>query len=1134
MADDPVRIAQFWQAVEIFSPQSLPKIDPKNHTVDLQLHDRVPWEQPSRLPEAKAGYAWRHQVYGGLYELSRIRDVLVTGYGQDRPEEPPPKGKSALFACTVNEDGFLIPESMVVSACAWGAGRVSHGVSPIGDIAADTERYADSLERQSTVRAGVRVLGAAIRGAVPDGVAGAVTATVAGVLTPLGPIGAGLTAVVSNAAKSLTDSAVGQKEDKPDDRQGTGEPGDAHGGTHTEVRRLDLTAITGDDLHAFISCLAAQLGVTDCLHPRDVRVRSHQVKIDSDEEGKADPFLNSLLAGDLKLVTEALRTDDAGHALVSYLTPEDRVSATRRKDVCGDPEHVLGSCRPDLIPPGRWVTATDRPLAFSQQFAVNRIMHDHGDGQPGLFAVNGPPGTGKTTMLRDVVATIVVRRAIKLAGLHSPEHAFNGEPLTWEVPSWTHHISPLRPGLAGDEIVVASSNNAAVQNVTSEIPGPGGVADQWREAVAEVDYFTPVAQEVTGEGAWALMAAVLGKAENRSAFVTNFWFGGNRKDKRTGAGMLDILRTSSQIPVWHSAVSDFHRSLAEVQSLSAERCAVSAHVNSILQLRNAREAAAAALQEKAVERGRLEALRPDLAAANDTASCRQGQANATASAYKGTRPGLFASRASRRRWNEGREEHAQEVRQAAADARTARESLAALDREIATAHRAEQKASDALGKADAVVQNAERAIEDARRRWGDRVPDGPEYQETERRELIEKRELSAPWADEEFSHARTRLFVAALALHKAFILNARPRIFKNLNAMMDILDGKGRPKNPAATLAAWQTLFLVVPVVSTTFASVGRMFTGLGRESLGWLLVDEAGQATPQNAVGALWRCRRAVIVGDPLQLEPVVTLPWGGQRALLEEFKVAPVWAPSRSSAQRLADRLAIAGTSLPGPAGEDVWVGAPLRVHRRCDRPMFEVSNTIAYNGLMVFGTPADRKPFHGENAWIDVRSSVGEGNWIQAEGDMLREVLAGLRDKGRVQAAQIRVISPYRVVADNSREIFRKAFPGASDDNLKEWIGTVHKMQGREADAVILVLGGDPDKPGSRRFARETPNLLNVAVTRAKRRLYVIGNHETWGSERYFTALKDPAIPTYHPRSSTPRRPESPSEGVSESRD
>jgi hypothetical protein len=89
MADDPVRIAQFWQAVEIFSPQSLPKLDPKNHTVDLQHRDRVPWEHPW---EAKAGYAWRHEVYGGLYELSRVRDVLVERYGQDREEGPPPKG----------------------------------------------------------------------------------------------------------------------------------------------------------------------------------------------------------------------------------------------------------------------------------------------------------------------------------------------------------------------------------------------------------------------------------------------------------------------------------------------------------------------------------------------------------------------------------------------------------------------------------------------------------------------------------------------------------------------------------------------------------------------------------------------------------------------------------------------------------------------------------------------------------------------------------------------------------------------------------------------------------------------------------------------------------------------------------
>lgn len=189
-----------------------------------------------------------------------------------------------------------------------------------------------------------------------------------------------------------------------------------------------------------------------------------------------------------------------------------------------------------------------------------------------------------------------------------------------------------------------------------------------------------------------------------------------------------------------------------------------------------------------------------------------------------------------------------------------------------------------------------------------------------------------------------------------------------------------------------------------------------------------------------------------------------------------------------------------------------------------MFEISNKIAYNGLMVFGTRTKQPEFHGENAWIDVRSSVRGTNWIPAEGDMLGEVLAGLRDKGGVQASQIRVISPYRVVAENCREIYRKVFPNASDDDLDRWIGTVHKMQGREADAVILVLGGDPGKPGSRRFARETPNLLNVAVTRAKRRLYVIGDHDNWGSEPYFSVLKDPAILTYYrPRPGPPSRPE-----------
>lgn len=39
---------------------------------------------------------------------------------------------------------------------------------------------------------------------------------------------------------------------------------------------------------------------------------------------------------------------------------------------------------------------------------------------------------------------------------------------------------------------------------------------------------------------------------------------------------------------------------------------------------------------------------------------------------------------------------------------------------------------------------------------------------------------------------------------------------------------------------------------------------------MGWFLLDEAGQACPQYALGAIWRARRAIVIGDPLKIPPV------------------------------------------------------------------------------------------------------------------------------------------------------------------------------------------------------------------------------------------------------------------------
>ena len=61
-----------------------------------------------------------------------------------------------------------------------------------------------------------------------------------------------------------------------------------------------------------------------------------------------------------------------------------------------------------------------------------------------------------------------------------------------------------------------------------------------------------------------------------------------------------------------------------------------------------------------------------------------------------------------------------------------------------------------------------------------------------------------------------------------------------------------------------------------------------------------------------------------------------------------------------------------------------------------------------------------------------------------------------------------------------------------------------QGKESDVVLFILGGNPAKPGAKQWAAQRPNLVNVAVSRARRRLYVIGDHTAWSGYRHFDTL------------------------------
>jgi hypothetical protein len=177
----------------------------------------------------------------------------------------------------------------------------------------------------------------------------------------------------------------------------------------------------------------------------------------------------------------------------------------------------------------------------------------------------------------------------------------------------------------------------------------------------------------------------------------------------------------------------------------------------------------------------------------------------------------------------------------------------------------------------------------------------------------ETRQLSTPWHDEALWTLRHEAFIAALGLHKAFLQANAVHVTDNLEFLSKVLTGAETEKGTSIPLKnLWDTLFLAVPVVSTAFASMPRLLSPLKAEDLGWLIIDEAGQATPQAALGSIWRARRSVVVGDPLQIEPVVPMPEAAIEMIREKFKVGHQWHPVANSAQVLADRANKWGTYL------------------------------------------------------------------------------------------------------------------------------------------------------------------------------------------------------------------------------
>ena len=814
----------------------------------------------------------------------------------------------------------------------------------------------------------------------------------------------------------------------------------------------------------------------------------------------------------------------------------------RRFDLQKDPEGKLVDdfTEPASMSFGRWPSASNQFQATGQQLAINQIRAAlEGCGSSSLLGVNGPPGTGKTTLLKDVVAEIVVARARRLAELSSPLDIFKSLRKATTASNEDYGYWTLNPSVTGFEIVIASSNNKAVENVSRDLPSVDAIDSEW-ESYIESHFkqapcgfaFRDIAGHIADRNsqekgssslntssAWALISAVLGNMSNKKQFLKPF-------EQFIKKSLEYVPGEKGSEGKWVRAKDDFNDALEKEKSIRIKKITQYNLARSYSDLCNQRTVLSTKLKtlnellhgikanrSKYVRRIQsVEQQMSEFGRAVNKAHAVWEHADSICQVH------LSYWKAHPLRSFFHSHERQQDELKVRTDLEQARRAKQHFDQQASTAHQRLQSLYRGLEVGDQKLGECETQITAL-----DKTLKDLEQQITEAEQVQWPRpdidDDHVVWMDREWSKARTEVYINALALHQQAVMGAAHQFMCNLSLACAVMQSNGFTDDER--LVAWQTFFLVIPVVSSSFASISRMFSGLGKEALGWAIVDEAGQALLQAAAGLLQRVKHAVAVGDPMQLQPVDTMPKPMRELLASTHHLQRLGLESESM-QALVDYQTPCGLL---DETDDHWLGMPLVVHRRCDEPMFSMCNDMAYSGRMVRVGPEHQPcaypsgPHAGDelpaSCWYDVPPKFGEAGrtqWRPQEGCELRKRLCGLF-QGGIDPTNILVIAPFRAVANGVRDTFADALRRCTGCNSSEanrlassQAGTVHTSQGREADVVFIVLGSRVGRrgEGSRSWVNGSPNLLNVAVSRAKRRVYVVGNLADWKNGTYTSRI------------------------------
>ena len=280
----------------------------------------------------------------------------------------------------------------------------------------------------------------------------------------------------------------------------------------------------------------------------------------------------------------------------------------------------------------------------------------------------------------------------------------------------------------------------------------------------------------------------------------------------------------------------------------------------------------------------------------------------------------------------------------------------------------------------------------------------------------------------------------------------------------------------------------LMPICAVTSLSArGRLPFVAGCYDL--VIIDEASQCDIASMIPLLYRAKRGVIIGDPNQLKHITTMTHQQDLELVVKHEVDACFSYCVHSLFDLAISV--------GHRNDLVH----LRDHHRSHADIIDFSNKEFYNGLLRVATDYSRLKFpYGPDKSVMWKNIVGKTERPQAgsaynqeEINAVIEQLSYLVNDNYI--GSIGVVTPFKRQADLITSYLKEKDKKLYDELVKNHdfvAATAHKFQGDERDVIIFspVISNNASQ-STLNFLGSTPNLFNVAITRARASLIVIGD-------------------------------------------